>query len=223
VHFVTSTLKVRRIINCGVIGCSFFLSFLLRPLCAPLGVPLPWSWVSCVNLCSCTSRTHFNKSRRTGETEWRGVGKVKFTCWKVMTNHLLRKEQEKIFSCTGIRFLLVKFSTSTSLVLPWRTVSFSTILLYCNFFFLVGWDLRHQVLRPLLAYCTAQNDIWGWLWSNWWNEDWQGKPKYSEKTWPSAILSTTNPTWPDPCANPGRRGGKPATNRLSYGAASIVT
>jgi hypothetical protein len=20
------------------------------------------------------------------------------------------------------------------------------------------------------------------LWSNWWNEDWQGKPKYSEKT-----------------------------------------
>jgi hypothetical protein len=25
-------------------------------------------------------------------------------------------------------------------------------------FFLVGWDLRHQVLRPLLAYCTAPND-----------------------------------------------------------------
>jgi hypothetical protein len=27
-----------------------------------------------------------------------------------------------------------------------------------------------------------------------------------------------NPTWPDPGVNPGR-GGKPATNRLSYGAA----
>jgi hypothetical protein len=26
-----------------------------------------------------------------------------------------------------------------------------------NFFF-VGWDLRHQVLRPLLAYCTAPDD-----------------------------------------------------------------
>jgi hypothetical protein len=25
-------------------------------------------------------------------------------------------------------------------------------------FFLVGWDLRHQVLRPLLAYCTAPDD-----------------------------------------------------------------
>jgi cellulose synthase/poly-beta-1,6-N-acetylglucosamine synthase-like glycosyltransferase len=28
---------------------------------------------------------------------------------------------------------------------------------------------------------------------HWWNEDWQGKPKYSEKTYPSATLST-NPT-----------------------------
>jgi hypothetical protein len=58
-----------------------------------------------------------------------------------------------------------------------------------------------------------------WLWSSWWNEDWQGKPKYSEKTRPSATLSTTNPTWPDVGSNPGRRGGKPATNRLSYGTA----
>jgi hypothetical protein len=44
-------------------------------------------------------------------------------------------------------------------------------------------------------------------------------PKYSEKTYHSATLSTTNPTWPDPGSNPGRRGGKPATNRLSYGVA----
>jgi hypothetical protein len=28
-----------------------------------------------------------------------------------------------------------------------------------------------------------------------------------------------NLTWPDPGLNPGRRGGKPASNRLSYGAA----
>jgi hypothetical protein len=61
--------------------------------------------------------------------------------------------------------------------------------------------------------------MWGWLWINWWNEDWQAKPKYSEKTCPSATLSTTNPTWLDPGLNPGRRGEKPATNRLSYGAA----
>jgi hypothetical protein len=32
-----------------------------------------------------------------------------------------------------------------------------------------------------------------------------------------------NPTWPYPGLNPGRRGWKPATNRLSYGAAYIYT
>jgi hypothetical protein len=36
---------------------------------------------------------------------------------------------------------------------------------------------------------------------------------------PSATLSTTNPTWPDLGSNPGSRGGKPVTNRLSYGTA----
>jgi hypothetical protein len=42
-----------------------------------------------------------------------------------------------------------------------------------------------------MAYCTYI----GWLWwcRIWWNEDWQGKPKYSEKTCPSVTLFTTNP------------------------------
>jgi hypothetical protein len=61
-----------------------------------------------------------------------------------------------------------------------------------------------------------------WLWSNWWNEDWQGKPKCSEKTCPSATLSTTNPTWLDPGSNPGHRGGKPVTNHLSNGTVLCV-
>jgi hypothetical protein len=68
----------------------------------------------------------------------------------------------------------------------------------------------------LLAYCTCTGWLWGWR--IWWNE-WQEKLKYSEKTCPDATLSTINPTWPDPGLNPGRRGGKPATNRFSYGAA----
>jgi hypothetical protein len=38
-------------------------------------------------------------------------------------------------------------------------------------------------------------------------------------TSPSAIFSTTNHTWTDPCANPGLCCKKPATNRLSYGTA----
>jgi hypothetical protein len=57
------------------------------------------------------------------------------------------------------------------------------------------------------------------FWSNWWNENWQGKPKYSEKTYPSATLSTTKSHMTDPVSNPDRSSGKPATNRLSYGAA----
>jgi hypothetical protein len=75
----------------------------------------------------------------------------------------------------------------------------------------------------------APNDRWWWLWRNWWNEDWQGKPKCSEKTCPSLTLSTTNPTWLEPGLNQGHRGGKPATICLSYGAAldiclvSVVT
>jgi hypothetical protein len=39
------------------------------------------------------------------------------------------------------------------------------------------------------------------------------------KTCPSATLSTTNPTWIDPDANPGLRCERPATNRLNHGTA----
>jgi hypothetical protein len=52
------------------------------------------------------------------------------------------------------------------------------------------------------------------MWSSRWNENWQGKPKNSEKTCSSATLSTVNPTWPDTGS---------ATNRLSYGAAFSLT
>jgi hypothetical protein len=79
----------------------------------------------------------------------------------------------------------------------------------------VWWDWAHY--WPIVP---APDDRWWWLWCNWWNEDWQGKLKYSEKTCPSATLSTKNPTRPDPGSNSGRCGGKPASNRLSYGVAS---
>jgi hypothetical protein len=42
-----------------------------------------------------------------------------------------------------------------------------------------------------------------YFWNNWWNENWQGKPKYSEKTYPSAILSTIKSHMIDPVTNPG--------------------
>jgi hypothetical protein len=44
-----------------------------------------------------------------------------------------------------------------------------------------------------MAYCTCPGWLW-WWWRILWNEDWQGKPKYSEKTCPRTTLPTTNPT-----------------------------
>jgi hypothetical protein len=46
-----------------------------------------------------------------------------------------------------------------------------------------------------------------------------GKPKFSEKTCPSTTFVHHKIPRAHPGLNPGRRGGKPATNRLSYGAA----
>jgi hypothetical protein len=45
------------------------------------------------------------------------------------------------------------------------------------------------------------------------------KPKFSEKICPSATFVHHKIPRAHPGFNPGRRGGKPATNRLSYGAA----
>jgi hypothetical protein len=52
-----------------------------------------------------------------------------------------------------------------------------------------------------------------------WDENDREKPKYSEKTCPSATLSTTNPARTDPGSKPGLRGETPATSRLSHGTA----
>jgi len=52
----------------------------------------------------------------------------------------------------------------------------------------------------------------------WQNDTDRGRPKY----FPSATLSTTNPTWTDLGVNPGLRVEMLATNRLSYGMASIT-
>jgi hypothetical protein len=51
--------------------------------------------------------------------------------------------------------------------------------------------------------------------------EWQGKPKYSDETCSSAALSTTDPTWYDPGWNPGRHGGKSASNRVSYASPDV--
>jgi hypothetical protein len=72
----------------------------------------------------------------------------------------------------------------------------------------------HNVLKYYRPIAPAPNDECGAIGG----VIFQRKPKYSEKTCPSSALSTTNPTWPALGSDPGRRCGKRATNRLSYGA-----
>jgi hypothetical protein len=80
---------------------------------------------------------------------------------------------------------------------------FLYVLFHLQFFFnsnSATGSTRH--VGHQFAYCTSPGWLWGWR--IWWNDDWQEKPKYSEKTFHSAS---------------DRRGGKPAINRLSYGTA----
>jgi hypothetical protein len=53
-----------------------------------------------------------------------------------------------------------------------------------------------------------------------WNDILTGENRTTrKKTCPSATLSTSNPTWIYPGANPGLRGERPATNNLIHGTA----
>jgi hypothetical protein len=84
------------------------------------------------------------------------------------------------------------------------------------FFIYSGWvRLSPLGTSALIGLLYQPRMTWWWVWSSRWNENWQMKPKYSEKTCPTATFSTTNPTWPELGSNPGR-GRKPETNRLSY-------
>jgi hypothetical protein len=49
-----------------------------------------------------------------------------------------------------------------------------------------------------------------------WNENWQRKRKYSEKTCRGVDLFAINSIWHDLGLNPGCRGGNPETYRLEY-------
>jgi hypothetical protein len=102
----------------------------------------------------------------------------------------------------------------------WKSDLPNTYNIYLKEDFLVSWGGVR--LSPLSTSATnwpivpAPDDRW-WVWRSQWNENFQGKPNYSEKTCPCPTLSTTNPTWPELGSNPGCRGGKPATNRLRHG------
>jgi hypothetical protein len=84
----------------------------------------------------------------------------------------------------------------------------------------MGWgDWVHLVCQPIGGYCTSPG--W-WVWSSWWNKNWQGRPKYSEKTCPRTTLSCRNHPWLKLGWDPGCHNGKLSINPLSYGTAITV-
>jgi hypothetical protein len=105
-------------------------------------------------------------------------------------------------------------------VLSWGYIYQKEVLVYMRY---VLYIVKRGSKRPrnmlIIFFCTALSVSEWWVWNSRWNENWQDKLKYSEKTCPTATLSTTNPTRSYLVSNPGRRGGRPATNRLSYGTA----
>jgi hypothetical protein len=52
-----------------------------------------------------------------------------------------------------------------------------------------------------------------------WNKIDGGKPKYSGENLSQCHFVHQNPTWTDLGSNPGLRGERPSTNRLSHGTA----
>jgi hypothetical protein len=92
----------------------------------------------------------------------------------------------------------------------------STLLGFMLLIYCAGVEPSSLLLRPLtgLLYLPWMMDD-----TNWWINDWQGKLKCSETTFPSAALPIANPRILDGGWNPSRGGGNPATKRLSDGTA----
>jgi hypothetical protein len=83
----------------------------------------------------------------------------------------------------------------------------------------VGSGARLSPLGNETTICSivlAPDDEWSCGYSSRWNGC-QGKPKYSEKNYPSTFLSTTNFRRPVLGSSRDCCGGKPATNHLIYG------
>jgi hypothetical protein len=65
-----------------------------------------------------------------------------------------------------------------------------------------------KMIRFFVSTCNGAPVEWNW----------QGRTEVlGGKTCPTSTLPTTNPTWSDLGSNPGLRGERPATNRLSHG------
>jgi hypothetical protein len=85
----------------------------------------------------------------------------------------------------------------------------------CRVCFRVGWDWVHLTCQPLFGLLyqhrviSERGAVVEWKLAR--------ETEVLGKNCPSATLPIKNPAIPDLESTPGRNGGKPATNRLSYG------
>jgi hypothetical protein len=63
-----------------------------------------------------------------------------------------------------------------------HVVQYKKLFLLLLFLFLVGWDWVSWYCGHCWPIVPVPDDRW--LWRNWWNEDWQGKPKHSGENLP---------------------------------------
>jgi hypothetical protein len=107
--------------------------------------------------------------------------------------------------------------------LPLRTSHYVikpfSYIFFCFSFLGWGWDWVRLLRRPLidlLHHPRMIDDECGAVSGEW---ELAGETEVLWENMPQYHLSTTNPTWPNLGSSPGRRDGKLATNRLSYGTA----
>jgi hypothetical protein len=158
---------------------------------------------------------YFGSGSPVAERKWRGWahGFVLFlTLEDVMTVevHRLHCNVSTLVPETHVAWMILVLSNSDRLLFLQKLLSAQLLMIFSvrvhksdhlkQFsilsIFLISWGGVR--LSPLSTSVTnwpivpVPDDRW--VWNIWWNENWQGKPKYSEKTCPSATLSTTDPT-----------------------------
>jgi hypothetical protein len=97
------------------------------------------------------SESNFTSSTHPEETNW--ICDKNATLFHQKRNFLTKNNNVNkriyFYHCTNLLFSVHASNSSAPI---------KSFIAGITSFFLVGWDLRHQVLRPLLAYCTAPND-----------------------------------------------------------------
>jgi hypothetical protein len=131
---------------------------------------------------------------------WRRVKVITaFTCYNVRT-----------ISCSKNLVTVILFSTGSISQMPpltyWLTYFFILVCEAIGTAATPGLLCQPRVIVKMQMECRLT-----------------GETEVLEENLPQRhFCPSKNPTWPDPGLNPGRRGGKPATNRLSYGAAYLL-